>query len=623
MAGCIKFPKPSDVSVNGCSCHNPIWSYLEETLLTEQTSIVQKIFESARPSKVSPPLSVVYVGGTIRPIVGGGIQKVDAIGFHNGRVVACGTESQVLRQMNALEIQYKTVQLSGGQTLLPGMVEPHVHIVPTAMVMGWNDFGPFDGQNLKTGYNMDWLKGEIDSLVATGNIGDTNYWILGCGVDPSMMPVNHKFIGLNELQKLGVDKVDQLNSKIPLMMTSASIHTAYVNTTALRIIYESSTEIQAKYTFEKFKDHVNDNGGLQEMEMVAAFAAIPKKQIWKSLLCTKGNLDKLFQTANQRGVTLMYDAGMTPNSKALLDLYFRFEQAMIRIGYASICNSLKSALALDQFKPMTELKNLYTANIKLISDGSNQGLTGYQNESYRCEPAGNCGAFNFPPLSTPVVPSSEFTEIVKTIIDKDWPIMIHANGDKAIDITVAAYKDALNGKCGLEKRHRIEHCSILSDSNISEMACIGISPSFLIGHVGYWGYPFRKAIFEQKAEQLDRCKSVLDKGMRMTLHSDNSVSPLGPLRMMEQAMTRIMEGDPNQGVLNKNERITVEQALRAVTYDAAWQCHVDEWVGSLECGKMADYVILEEDPVTRSNPVGMRDIKVLETWIEGVRVYPA
>ena len=89
--------------------------------------------------------------------------------------------------------------------------------------------------------------------------------------------------------------------------------------------------------------------------------------------------------------------------------------------------------------------------------------------------------------------------------------------------------------------------------------------------------------------------------------------------MMEQAITRIMEEDEQSEVLNESEKITPEQALKIITYNAAWQCHANKWVGSLEEGKMADYVILAEDPIARghSDPVGTRDISVLETWVEG------
>nr|WED68634.1 amidohydrolase family protein [Pectobacterium colocasium] len=151
--------------------------------------------------------------------------------------------------------------------------------------------------------------------------------------------------------------------------------------------------------------------------------------------------------------------------------------------------------------------------------------------------------------------------------------------------------------------------------------------------MGYWGWAFQQTILgEERADHLDRCQSALNHGMRITLHSDNGVTPLGPLRMMEQAISRVMEGAPQQAtaaVLREQERISRFAALKAATYDAAWQCHADWWVGSLVAGKCADFVILADSPLTydsadKNNPVkDMRDIPVLETWKGGVKCIQA
>jgi predicted amidohydrolase YtcJ len=151
---------------------------------------------------------------------------------------------------------------------------------------------------------------------------------------------------------------------------------------------------------------------------------------------------------------------------------------------------------------------------------------------------------------------------------------------------------------------------------------LDVSPSFLIGHVGYWGYAFREAIFGDKTIMLDLCNSALKAGMKITLHSDNNVSPLGPLRMMEQSVTRIMEADPELDILNAPECITAGQALTAITYDAAWQCNAEQWTGSLKAGNFADFVILKQDPLTIKEPyMNIRNIDVLETWVGGLPVY--
>ncbi len=596
-----------------------------------------KCFKYEKKSKpaaaaLAKPVTVMYTGGTIRPIAGGSMSKVDAIGFHDGKVVTAGSVHRVKRKMDHLGTSYSTVQLSEGQALIPGMIEPHVHIVPSAITMAWNDFGPFDGQDMRSSYNVDWLKKAIASaksdLDASGDL-DKGGWILATGVDPSLMPFNVTTVrpkGLNTLITLEPDVIDSMEPDTPVYMISASGHTAYVNTPALQLIYNGNPDIQKTYpTFAEYRQHVNQGGGLQEMpELLSALNVIPEFQF--EIASIFDNLNAFVDTALSRGATLIYDAAASDDTINVIDMYLLTHPNKIRVGYARVVDSIASAESLPEYKPITgKFKNNYQGTIKLISDGSNQGLTGYQSETYRCEPAGNVGVFNFPPYSHPdeMTPDSEFTKVVQAIVDKGWPIMCHSNGDKAIKLTLDAFEISLKGESGTTKRHRIEHCSLVDPATLERICELGISPSFLMGHVGYWGYTFKNAIFEEKANTLDVCQSALKKNMCITFHTDCTVTPLGPLRLMEQSITRIMEEDPERNALNESERVTPEQALKVVTNNAAWQCHVDEWVGSLEEGKMADYVILAEDPIMRGNlnPVGMRHIPVLETWVEGKCVF--
>ena len=591
-------------------------------------------FDETTPTGIKdflhPPATMMYTGGTIRALVGGSIDKVDAIGFHDGKVHAVGSQDYVKNKMDSLQTHCQNISLPDGHALIPGLIEPHVHIVPTAVFMTWNDFSPFEGQHLRKNYNTDYLKQSIASAksdLETSGLLQKGGWILASGVDPSLMEFKIVPNGLNQLTTLEPPVIDKMELKTPVFMMAASGHTAYVNTVALYRIYHAwlNWELRQKYdTFELYEEYIIKKGGLQETaDITPAFKAIPLFQL--HILKFLENLNTFVETALSRGVTLLYDAASVDATIAIIDVYLFFHRNKIRIGYAKLCSSIEVAEKLADYHPMTEFRNNYHGSMKVISDGSNQGLTGYQNEYYCCEPENNKGAFNFPPFSHPgeMTPDCEFTKIIQKIVDKGWPLMIHANGDKAINLTLDAYQIALNGKSGIPKRHRIEHCSIVNQDTLKRIHSLGISPSFLIGHVGFWGYVFKKAIFEDKANHLDVCQSALKMDMCISLHSDCFVTPLGPLRMMEQAITRIMEEDQQPEVLNENEKITPEQALKIVTYNAAWQCHADKWVGSLEEGKMADYVILAEDPINRGhkNPVGMRDIPVLETWVEGRCVY--
>ena len=153
------------------------------------------------------------------------------------------------------------------------------------------------------------------------------------------------------------------------------------------------------------------------------------------------------------------------------------------------------------------------------------------------------------------------------------------------------------------------------------MHALGLSPSFLIGHIRWWGTAFTDRLLgSERAAHYDPCASALAAGLRISLHSDWNVTPLEPLRYVQDAVTRIMTESGE--VLNADERIPVEAALRAVTIDAAWQCRADGITGSIEPGKYADLVILDEDPTAvESERIGA--IGVSATLLAGAERYRA
>ena len=118
---------------------------------------------------------------------------------------------------------------------------------------------------------------------------------------------------------------------------------------------------------------------------------------------------------------------------------------------------------------------------------------------------------------------------------------------------------------------------------------------------------------------LGRAASCGKAGIRWTLHSDEPVTEMDPLRLMDNAVNRSLWKEPG-GVLNPAERVSVEQAIVSLTRDAAWQCHSEHEIGSLEPGKFADFVVLDRSPLD-IEPSDLRSLKVLETWVAGRCVY--
>ena len=574
--------------------------------------------------------ATIFFGGNIYPDPGQPGNKVDAIGIADGEVKASGSIEAVRKAMQ----QYKTAdrRLAAGETLLPGLIDAHAHLMSSALIYDWTDLSPIskDTQKLDVDYTIDKIKLEIAAAAeAVKDKPLKQRWVTGFGIDPSLMAE------WTDINAPTLDAIcEKVGPEIKVFLLNASGHISYANTNALKLVGLENDPNQ---------------GVLTEQQSEVMIPHIPKPGVLQFF----HNLKQVFIEANKRGVTTVFDAsvGLVGGAKEILlmRLLAKTHALTIRVGgalYGSKDADLKTWLE-GPYKPELDSDGdtLFTLRaMKLIADGSNQGLTGLQSEPYHCchehkvPGVGAYGLFNYEPVR-------ELANVMAKVSEKGWPILTHANGDEAIDNVLSAYQLALykvptdkdpepvppfdSVPAWAPQRHRIEHCSLLHDDAIALMQRMAISPSFLIGHVGYWGRAFQQTILgEDRANMLDRCASALKGGLRISLHSDRFVTPFGPLRYMEQAIGRVMEAvvdepDENKRILNKHERLDVHQALRAVTIDAAWQCHLDHQVGSLLPGKQADLVILAEVPLqsTRTDAAGMRGIEVKETWVSGRRVY--
>jgi predicted amidohydrolase YtcJ len=248
---------------------------------------------------------------------------------------------------------------------------------------------------------------------------------------------------------------------------------------------------------------------------------------------------------------------------------------------------------------------------KLVTDGSNQGFTGRQREPY----------VNTDDKGLYYIEPDNLKEMVRLRASQGWQLALHGNGDAAIDSILDAVEAAeAEGIDVKSLRCRIEHCSILHDDQIARIKALNMGPSFLINHVHYWGQTMRDSVFGvEKVKLLDRCASVEDADITWTNHSDCPVSPLGPLHQIRVAVARDLWKEPGT-ILTPEERVSVEAAIRAVTINAAWQTHDEDKLGSLEVGKLADFVVIGQDP-RNVPPTQISNISVLETWMDGYQVY--
>lgn len=508
--------------------------------------------------------------------------RAEAIAVRGGRIAALGRRADVMGLKGA---RTRVVDL-GDLTLLPGFIDPHMHSNFCGL-RPWLDVGPF------TTRDMDEARRKIADAAAQARDGE---WVQGKMLDPSLMPG----------PALSRADLDRIAPGVPVFLLESNGHVAYVNSRAIELAQltrDTADPPQGRFGRD---DRGELDGRLEEPPAFQPFVSVMPKPSAETFA---GFLRADLDDASAKGCTALHDCGIgglyAEGDLALIDAVMRTDPG---VRYAGMLVSTHFGKWREMgLRPGQRSRRFSLNGIKAWSDGSNQGGTGHQREPYLG--SDKRGALNYTP--------EEIEAVVREAHDAGWQVGVHANGDAAIDVTLDAFERATGGRDAARRRHRIEHCSILHDEQIARMKRLGVSPSFLIGHVHYWGRAFRDRLLgPARADRLDPCRSALRGGLRISLHSDFNVTPIDPLRCMQNAVLRDMrEGG---GILNAAERITPLQALRAVTINAAWQCHLDHVCGSLETGKAADLVVLEKDPL-KVAPDQIQSIRIHSTWLDGER----
>jgi predicted amidohydrolase YtcJ len=229
-------------------------------------------------------------------------------------------------------------------------------------------------------------------------------------------------------------------------------------------------------------------------------------------------------------------------------------------------------------------------------------------------------------MSTPYVGTQDYgilTMTQKEIHDavddahsKGWQVGIHANGDVTIDMVLNAYERALAQWPHPDRRHRIEHCSLVNPSLIQRIAKTGTIPTPFWTYVYYHGEKWEQYGAE-KMKSMFAHRSFLDAGIRVPGASDYGPGPFEPLMALQSMVTR---RDYRGREWGPNQKVTVDEALTIATQNGAYASYEEKVKGSITAGKLADFVILEKDPHD-VDPNTIKDIKVVRTVTGGRTVH--
>jgi predicted amidohydrolase YtcJ len=535
----------------------------------------------------------IFYGGPV-VTVNAKNEEVQAIAVQGGKIVALGTKDAITKDW-----QSKTTQVIDlkGQTLMPGFVEPHVHIMITAVFEGLglnlsNFTLPYDTKETLIAK----MKAHLKTIPPGG-------WLFGFGVDPSR---TSPFMA-----ELTADDLDKVSTTVPIFLVNQSGHIGYVNNKAIELAGVTNKTPNPAGGGIYVKDAQGKlTGKLVEPPSYLPFMAkMPNPTEAQLFGAIEGTMKKMAST----GVTTASEMSLGGNfgvdkEAAIYRAIFAKKASPIRVrGYLF---SQAMPAGYKTIKPNDGDDMLRFIGIKYVADGSTQGLTAALNEPYSY-PKGSkwSGSLNYK--------DADIQASMKSYFDQGWQISTHSNGDKAIDQALNSYSKLLAGNPKpQDRRLRIEHFTVNNASQAKKAVQLGVVPSFTIGHVHYWGSAFDNFIIgPERAKRIDPAAEIKRLGGKFTLHSDTPVSNVGPLNYITEAVTRVWQLPPKK-VLGPDQVISVDDAIRAITIDAAYQIFADNKVGSLEVGKQADFVVLEKNP--RTTPAAdIRDIKVKETWVDG------
>ena len=521
-------------------------------------------------------------------------EEVQALAVQNGKIVAVGKKDAVMKAWQANTT--KVVDLKG-QTLMPGFVEPHVHILMTAITEEmWLNLSNFTPQ-----YDtLDTLSQKLKANLKTLPKGQ---WLAGFGVDPSR---TSPFMA-----ELTADVLDKVSTDVPIVVMNQSGHIAYVNHKAFELAGINDKTPNPGEGGIYMKDAQGRLTGV--VVEASAILSLVKKMPPPSDADLARAMQKTAKVIASKGVTTSAEITLglmlgLDNELKLFKAVTHGDDFPIRVR-AYLYGPLLTK-GFNTVKPNDGDDRLRFVGVKFVSDGSTQGITAALNQPYDY-PKGTQFRGNLD------YKDEEIFSQIKPLFDQGWQIAIHANGDRTIEQTLNNYAKLLAGNPDPKARRlRIEHFTINTPEQVKRAAKMGVVPGFTIGHVDYWGEAFHNHIVgPERADRIDPSASFKKEGGRFVYHSDSPVSNVGPLNYITEGAGRLWQKAP-QKVLGPNERVTVDDAIRAVTINAAYEMFSDDKLGSLEVGKQADMVVLSANP--RKTPIEqIRNIQVKETWIDG------
>lgn len=479
--------------------------------------------------------------------------------------------------------------------IMPGLVEGHAHMMAGAMwqyaYAGYHDRIDVQGKLWKG-------MRDIDAVIA----GLTDYAagleedapLVGWGFDPIFL----------RSERLSRKHLDQISTDRPIAIIFSNFHLMCVNSKALELAgYDEGTNAEGVV---KGADGM-PTGELQEM--AAMFPVMRRLGIdFRGLSQTEHSIRAYGEVAQRAGVTTITDlfSSMEDEDLKVMQAVTGADDFPLRV--VPVLGAMGAPLEIaDKAQRMAKhsTDKLRLGAVKLMTDGSIQGWTARVRWPGYVGGQPN-GIWNTAP--------EQIHALVMEMQARGIQMHIHVNGDESAAVSLDAIEAALRAHPGQGHRHVLQHCQMMDRGLFERAVELGVCCNIFSNHIWYFGDQHAElTLGRDRAERMNAARTALDTGVHVALHSDAPVTPLGPLFTAWCAVNRRTMTD---ATLGEGERITVAEALRAITMGAAYTLKLDTEIGSISPGKRADFAVLGQDP-TAVDPLALKDVPVLGTVMGG------
>jgi predicted amidohydrolase YtcJ len=555
-------------------------------------------FLFAAPVFAGNDADIIYHGGSILTM-NDAQPRAEAIAVSAGKILAVGSSDSVMKHKGG---GTRVVDIAG-KALIPGFVDAHGHVFLIGIqALSANMLPSPDGEVNDIASLQRVLKSWADSNA--GVVKKVNL-IVGFGYDDAQ---------LKELRHPTRDDLDNVSTDIPVYIIHQSGHLGVGNSKALEVVGLTSASKDPKGGVIRRKEGSNEPNGVLEEN-----AHIPV-------------IIKLLSAVDERGSQAMFQAGMdlissygyttaqdgrtTPGqAKLMRSVADKGELEIDIVSYPDVL--MPNAREMIESEHSLEYRNRFRiGGGKLTIDGSPQGFTAWRDRPYYNPPEN----FRSDYVGYPAATNDQVMDAIDWAYANHIQVLTHSNGEAASDLLIAATKEAIRKHGQTDRRAVLIHGQFLREDQVDSIKALGIFPSLFPMHTFYWGDWHRdRTVGPVNADNISPTGWVLKRGMKFSSHHDAPVAFPDSMRLLDATVTRrSRSGD----IIGPSHRVDVMTALKAMTIWPAYQHFEEGSKGSIEIGKLADLVILSNDP-TAIDPETLDQLKVLETIKEGKTIYSA